>query len=67
MENVSDLLPKLTLSEKARLVSGGDFWHTEAIERLGIPAIMLSDGPYGLRQQVDNPDRSAHHYVFIGW
>lgn len=57
MENVSDLLPKLTLSEKARLVSGGDFWHTEAVERLGIPAIMLSDGPYGLRQQVDNPDR----------
>ncbi|MFT3984986.1 MAG: glycoside hydrolase family 3 C-terminal domain-containing protein [Lachnospiraceae bacterium] len=41
----------MTLEEKAGLCSGGDFWHTKAVERLGIPDTMVSDGPHGLRKQ----------------
>ncbi len=42
----------MTLEEKASLMSGADFWHTKAVERLGIPAAMMSDGPHGLRKVV---------------
>jgi beta-glucosidase len=52
----SSLLAELTLEEKASLCLGSDFWHTTPVERLGIPAIMVSDGPHGLRKQPDNGD-----------
>jgi beta-glucosidase len=41
----------LTLEEKASLTSGADFWTTKSIDRLGIPSIMMTDGPHGLRKQ----------------
>ncbi|WP_067137212.1 glycoside hydrolase family 3 C-terminal domain-containing protein [Microtetraspora malaysiensis] len=41
----------LTLEEKASLTSGADFWTTKAIERAGVPSIMMTDGPHGLRKQ----------------
>jgi beta-glucosidase len=47
--NIDEVLPKLTLHEKIALLSGTDFWHTYAVERLGIPPIRLSDGPNGVR------------------
>jgi beta-glucosidase len=56
MFDVDLVLAELTLEEKAALVSGGDFWHTVAVERLGVPAIMCSDGPHGLRAQMDQAD-----------
>lgn len=46
----------LTLAEKAALTSGSGFWSTEAIDRVGVPAVMLTDGPHGLRKQDDEPD-----------
>ena len=46
----------MTLKEKAGLCSGLDFWHTKGIERLGIPSIMMTDGPHGLRKQVGEMD-----------
>jgi len=38
------------------LCLGSDFWHTAQVERLGIPAIMVSDGPHGLRAQLEQGD-----------
>ena len=49
-------LSELTLEEKASLCLGSDFWHTAPVERLGIPAIMVSDGPHGLRAQLGEAD-----------
>jgi beta-glucosidase len=45
------MLEHLTLEEKAGLCSGKDQWFTKAVERLGLPSIMVSDGPHGLRTQ----------------
>ena len=48
---VEELVHSLTLEEKAGLCSGQGPWHTKAVARLGIPAMMVSDGPHGLRAQ----------------
>ena len=46
----------LTLEEKASLTSGADFWSTKAIDRVGIPSLVLTDGPHGLRKQAGAND-----------
>jgi beta-glucosidase len=56
MTSFASLLPDLTLEEKASLCLGSDFWHTAPVDRLGIAAITLSDGPHGLRRQPDAGD-----------
>jgi beta-glucosidase len=56
VSKASSLLGQLTLEEKASLCLGSDFWHTAPVERLSIPAIMVSDGPHGLRKQPDEAD-----------
>lgn len=53
---VTTLLNQLTLTEKAELVSGKDFWFTQAVQRLGLDKIMMTDGPSGLRKQADSAD-----------
>ena len=54
--DIKALVSQMTLEEKAGLCSGDDFWHTKAVERLGIPRTMVSDGPHGLRKQDDKAD-----------
>ena len=49
-----NLIANMTLEEKASLCVGKDLWHTNEIERLNIPNIMVADGPNGLRIETRN-------------
>ena len=49
-----NLIDNMTLEEKASLCVGKDTWHTNEIERLNIPNIMMADGPNGLRIETKN-------------
>ena len=54
--NVKELISQMTLEEKAGMCSGLDFWRLKGVERLGIPSVMVSDGPHGLRKQDEQAD-----------
>ena len=51
MINVNDIMERLTLEEKACLLSGHKSWHTNKVSRVGLPSIFLTDGPHGLRKK----------------
>ncbi|MFE7505166.1 glycoside hydrolase family 3 C-terminal domain-containing protein [Promicromonospora sp. NPDC057488] len=44
----ADVVRRLTLRQKARLLSGSSFWTTA--EAPGVPAVYLADGPHGVRR-----------------
>jgi beta-glucosidase len=48
-KRVADLLSRMTLEEKATMLSGSGWMESTAVERLGIPAIKMADGPMGIR------------------
>ena len=50
-EEAQKLVAQMTLEEKTSLCSGKNFWYLKGIKRLGLPEIMVTDGPHGLRKQ----------------
>lgn len=56
MKDVTNIISQMTLEEKASLCSGLNFWYLKGIERLGVPSIMVTDGPHGLRKQAGDSD-----------
>ena len=55
--DLKKIVSEMTLEEKAGMCSGLDFWHLKEVEHLGIPKVMVSDGPHGLRKQ----DEKGYH------
>jgi beta-glucosidase len=50
LENeIERLVRAMTLDEKASLTAGASLWYLPPVERLGIPALKVSDGPSGVR------------------
>src|SRR4051812_49065531 len=48
-ERIEKLVAELTIDEKAALAAGVDLWHGPGVERLGVPALKVTDGPSGAR------------------
>jgi beta-glucosidase len=56
MTNIQDLIDKMTLEEKAALCTGASPWTTTPIDHLGVPEMMVADGPHGVRRVADVND-----------
>ena len=54
--DMQKLVSSMTLEEKAGMLNGLDFWHLKGVGRLGIPSVMVTDGPHGLRKQSGQAD-----------
>ena len=54
--NISEIIGRMTVEEKAAVVSGTDFMYTNPVPRLEIPALCMADGPHGLRKQTGEQD-----------
>jgi beta-glucosidase len=52
-KDIKSLVAQMTLEEKAALCTGASGWTTTPVERLGIPEMVVSDGPHGVRRVPD--------------
>ena len=55
-QRAASIVAELDLATKVRLLSGRDFWTTEALPEHGVPSVMMTDGPHGLRKQDSSAD-----------
>jgi beta-glucosidase len=50
------IIRSMSLEEKARMMSGKNTWETVDFPSYGIPSMVMSDGPHGLRRQAGAGD-----------
>ncbi|GKU24522.1 beta-glucosidase family protein [Clostridium folliculivorans] len=53
-EKIKKIIEEMTLEEKVSMIHGNGLFRTEAVERLDIPALTMSDGPMGVRKDYKN-------------
>ena len=58
---IEELVSKLTLDEKISMIHGTGLFHNGGVERLGIPELVMSDGPMGVRNDFEDA-----HWMTIG-
>lgn len=51
IERAAEITAAMPDAEKAKMLSGADFWRLYSSEKYGLAEIAVSDGPHGLRQQ----------------
>lgn len=59
--NIKQVLSRMTIEEKAALLSGKDFWRTKDYKEYDIPSLEVADGPCGLRKQLEECDHLGIH------
>ncbi len=59
MVNIDELVSQMTLEQKAALCTGASAWTSTPVERLGIPEMVVADGPHGVRRQPDVHEMGA--------
>lgn len=48
-DRAAHVVSQMTLEEKINYIAGYDSWYIRAIDRLGLPAVKMADGPQGVR------------------
>ena len=56
MKDVDEIVRRMSLDEKIALMAGGDAWHISGVPSAGLSPIMITDGPHGLRKQMEGSD-----------
>lgn len=53
MHHLQSIISQMSLEEKASLCIGASPWTSTPIQRLGVPELIVTDGPHGVRREVD--------------